>query len=149
MKSRLFLYLAAIAILPLNLFSQSPVVNNPFERSWTRASTGKGLAFMDAPGGTLIAYSTSPGKTASDGSGNNSPYTSAILQSIVIPDITIIEMSQNVRSIVSQKSGKQQIPWESTSLTGNFYFNSEKADVPANKTYIYADIGFGLFFPMK
>jgi hypothetical protein len=104
--------------------------NNPFERSWTRASNGKGLAFMDAPGGTLIAYSTSPGKTASDGSGNNSPYTSAILESIRIPDITIIEMFQNVRSIVSQKSGKQQIPWESTSLIGNFYFNSEKNDSP-------------------
>lgn len=105
--------------------------NNPFERSWTRASNGKGLAFMDAPGGTLIAYSTSPGRTASDGSGNNSPYTSAILESIRVPDITIIEMFQNVRSIVSQKSDKQQIPWESTSLTGNFYFNSEKNDSPA------------------
>ena len=104
--------------------------NNPFERSWTRASNGKGLAFMDAPGGTLIAYSTSPGKTASDGNGNNSPYTSAILESIRIPDITIIEMFQNIRSIVSQKSGKQQIPWESTSLTGNFYFNSGIIDGP-------------------
>jgi hypothetical protein len=104
--------------------------NNPFERSWTRASNGKGLAFMDAPSGTLIAYSTSPGRTASDGSGNNSPYTSAILESIRIPDITILEMFQNVRSIVSQKSGKQQIPWESTSLTGNFYFNSEIIDGP-------------------
>lgn len=110
--------------------------NNPFERSWTRASNGKGLAFMDAPGGTLIAYSTSPGRTASDGSGNNSPYTTAILESIRIPDITIIEMFQNVRSIVSQKTGKQQIPWESTSLTGNFYFNSEIIDGPTSQNAI-------------
>jgi hypothetical protein len=99
--------------------------NNPFERSWTRSSTGRGLAFMDAPSGTLIAYSTSPGRTASDGSGNNSPYTSAILESMKIPNITIIQMFQNVRSIVSQKSSKQQIPWESTSLTGDFYFNKQ------------------------
>ena len=98
--------------------------NNPFERSWTRSATGKGLAFMNAPSGTLIAYATSPGSTASDGSGNNGLYTSAILESIKIPNITIIQMFQNVRSIVSQKSSKQQIPWESTSMTGDFYFNT-------------------------
>ena len=98
--------------------------NNPFERSWTRTATGRGLAFMNAPSGTLIAYATSPGSTASDGSGNNGLYTSAILESMKTPNITIIEMFQNVRSIVSQKSSKQQIPWESTSMTGNFYFNT-------------------------
>ena len=97
--------------------------NNPFERSWTRSATGKGLAFMNAPKGTLIAYATAPGSTASDGSGNNGLYTSAILQSILIPNITIIEMFQNVRNIVSGKSDNEQIPWESTSMTGDFYFN--------------------------
>jgi hypothetical protein len=96
--------------------------NNPFERSWTRSANGSGLAFMNAPSGTLIAYATAPNSTASDGSGNNGLYTSAILESIKIPDITILQMFQNVRSIVSQKSSKQQIPWESTSLTGDFYF---------------------------
>ena len=98
--------------------------NNPFERSWTRSAVGRGLAYMGAPKGTLIAYATSPGTTASDGSGKNGLYTSAILESIQIPDITIIKMFQNVRNIVSQKSGNQQIPWESTSLTGDFYFNT-------------------------
>ena len=98
--------------------------NNPFERSWTRSATGKGLAFMNAPRGTLIAYATAPGSTASDGSGENGLYTSAILESIQIPDINVIQMFQNVRNIVSQKSGNTQIPWESTSLTGDFYFNS-------------------------
>jgi hypothetical protein len=96
--------------------------NNPFERSWTRAASGKGLAYMNAPSGTLIAYATAPGSTASDGSGKNGLYTSAILESIKIPNLTILQMFQNVRSIVSQKSDKQQIPWESTSLIGDFYF---------------------------
>jgi hypothetical protein len=99
--------------------------NNPFERSWTRAVSGRGLAYMNAPSGTLIAYATAPGSTASDGSGKNGLYTSAILESIRIPNITILQMFQNVRAIVSQKSGKQQIPWESTSLTGDFYFYQE------------------------
>jgi WD40 repeat protein len=96
--------------------------NNPFERSWTRSSAGKGLAFMTAPSGSLIAYATAPGSTASDGSGNNGLYTSAILESIRTPKINILQIFQNVRKIVSEKSGGQQIPWESTSLTGDFYF---------------------------
>jgi uncharacterized protein (TIGR02145 family) len=101
--------------------------NNPFERSWTRSASAPGLAFMSAPKGTLIAYATAPGCTASDGSGKNGLYTSAILESMKIPDITILQMFQNVRNIVSLKSQNQQMPWESTSLTGDFYFHPVKA----------------------
>ncbi len=96
--------------------------NNPFERSWTRSTQGKGLAFMNAPSGSLIAYATSPGTTASDGSGNNGLYTSALLKHLATPDITILEMFQRVRTTVMEESGDQQVPWESTSLRGNFYF---------------------------
>jgi len=106
----------------INIIILDACRNNPFERSWTRAASGRGLAYMNAPSGTLIAYATAPGSTASDGSGRNGLYTSAILESIRIPDITILQMFQNVRSIVSGTSGKQQVPWESTSLTGDFYF---------------------------
>jgi hypothetical protein len=109
--------------------------NNPFERSWTRSETGKGLAFMNAPSGTLIAYATSPGNTASDGSGNNGLYTSAILESIKIPNRTAIQMFQNVRNIVKLKSNEQQIPWESTSLTGDFYFKLEDSSEIDNKEF--------------
>jgi len=96
--------------------------NNPFERSWTRSTQGKGLAFMNAPSGSLIAYATSPGTTASDGSGQNGLYTSALLKHLAIPDITILEMFQQVRSTVMGESDEKQVPWESTSLKGNFYF---------------------------
>jgi hypothetical protein len=103
--------------------------NNPFERSWSRAMDGSGLAFMNAPTGSLIAYSTSPGRTASDGSGSNGLYTSALLENIKTPDITILQMFQNVRRTVSDKSYKQQIPWESTSLTDDFYFANINTDI--------------------
>lgn len=96
--------------------------NNPFERSWTRSTQGKGLAFMNAPSGSLIAYATSPGTTASDGSGNNGLYTSAILKHLATPGISILEMFQRVRATVMEESGDRQVPWESTSLRGNFYF---------------------------
>ncbi len=96
--------------------------NNPFERSWSRAVNGTGLAFMNAPSGSLIAYSTSPGRTASDGSGSNGLYTAALLENLKTPGINILQMFQNVRRIVSSESDKQQIPWESTSLTNDFFF---------------------------
>ncbi|HER09350.1 MAG TPA: hypothetical protein ENO20_10630 [Bacteroides sp.] len=97
--------------------------NNPFERSWNRSGAGKGLAFMNAPTGTLIAYATAPGSVASDGTGMNGLYTESILENLMIPDISILEMFQLVRKSVSQKSNYQQTPWESTSLVGNFYFH--------------------------
>ncbi len=96
--------------------------NNPFERSWSRSASGSGLAFMNAPSGTLIAYATAPGSVASDGTGMNGLYTEAILRNMQIPDISILEMFQNVRNYVNEKSNFQQTPWESTSLVGNFYF---------------------------
>jgi uncharacterized protein (TIGR02145 family) len=120
----------------INIIILDACRNNPFERSWTRSSTGRGLAFMNAPGGTFIAYSTAPGSTASDGSGNNSPYTSAILESIETPNITITQMFQNVTRILSQKTARQQVPWISSSLTGDFYFNTSEtvmSNIPNEK----------------
>ncbi|MGB0522128.1 MAG: caspase family protein [Flammeovirgaceae bacterium] len=99
--------------------------NNPFERSWSRSANGNGLAFMNAPKGSLIAYATSPGNTASDGAGDNGLYTEALLREITKPNITILEMFQNVRATVVKRSDSQQTPWESTSLIGNFYFKKE------------------------
>jgi len=96
--------------------------DNPFERSWRKGTEGSGLAFMNAPSGSLIAYATAPGKTALDGRGKNSPYTYALLKHIRTPNITVLEMFQGVRSTVMARTGGKQTPWESTSLRGNFYF---------------------------
>jgi hypothetical protein len=96
--------------------------DNPFERSWTRKTQGQGLAFMNAPSGSLIAYATSPGSTASDGPGKNGLYTSSLLKFMNYQGLTILEVFQKVRSEVRTKSNNRQTPWESTSLEGNFYF---------------------------
>ncbi|TRX62526.1 caspase family protein [Fulvivirga sp. M361] len=96
--------------------------NNPFERSWRRSANGNGLAFMNAPTGSLIAYATSPGTTASDGQGSNGLYTAALLKYMKSPGLTIEQMFKRVRSEVEEKSNKSQVPWESTSLKGEFYF---------------------------
>ena len=96
--------------------------NNPFERSWSRGSQSKGLASMKASKGTFIAYATSPGETASDGTKDNGLYTEALLQHIGTPSIQIEQIFKKVRITVEQKSNNKQIPWESTSLIGDFYF---------------------------
>lgn len=96
--------------------------NSPFERSWQRGGGDNGLATMDAPIGSVIAYATAPGKTAADGNGRNGLYTAALLKALQLPNQTIIQLFQQVRAEVLKQSNNKQLPWESTSLTGDFYF---------------------------
>lgn len=97
--------------------------DNPFERSWGRGISQRGLTTMNAPSGSLIAYSTSPGKTASDGDGANGLYTHSLLEHIGSKQVSIMTMFQNVRKDVMIKSKNDQIPWEATSLTADYFFN--------------------------
>ena len=95
---------------------------NPYKRA--RGSFG-GLAKMDAPTGSIIIYSTSPGKTASDGIGRNGVFTKHFLRSVLNDDLEIGMMLRKIRkSIITETNGKQ-VPWESSSLTGEFYFARE------------------------
>lgn len=98
--------------------------NNPFERSWNRSISEQGLAPMYAPKGTLIAYATSPGETASDGSGRNGLYTKALLEHIEDENVEIENFFKRVRNSVYAFSSGKQTSWEHTSLTGSFQFNS-------------------------
>ena len=97
--------------------------NNPFERAWIRAIKSRGLAAVYAPRGTLIAYATSPGQTASDGRGRNGAYTAALLQHLATPDCSIETMFKRVRNTLSAGTKGKQISWEHTSLAGEFFFN--------------------------
>lgn len=107
----------------LNIVILDACRNNPFARGWR--SVQRGLATVDAPTGTLIAYSTAPGDVASDGDGKNSPYTLALTEMISRPGLAIERTFKATRILVSERtrsSGKEQVPWESTSLRGDFYF---------------------------
>ncbi len=102
--------------------------NNPFERSWNRSTAGNGLALMNAPTGSLIAYATAPGRVASDGESSNGLYTSALLKYMKDPGLNIEQVFKRVRTEVSDKSFGAQVPWETTSLTGgDFYFATHEA----------------------
>lgn len=107
----------------LNVVILDACRNNPFARGWRAVS--RGLATVDAPSGTLIAFATAPGDVASDGTGKNSPYTSALAKMITKPGLAIEQTFKGARNLVwewTSKSGSPQIPWESTSLRGDFYF---------------------------
>jgi formylglycine-generating enzyme required for sulfatase activity len=109
----------------LNIVILDACRNNPFTRSMR--SVDHGLASMDAPAGILIAYSTAPGAVAADGSGRNSPYTEALSQAMRDLHEPVEQVFKHVRvGVMSATSGKQ-VPWESSSLTGDFYF----ADAPS------------------
>ncbi|WP_211197183.1 caspase family protein [Pseudoalteromonas arctica] len=97
--------------------------NNPYLRAWNRDPSFDGLAPVYAPKGTIIAYSTSPGEVASDGSKSNGAYTEALLQHIAAPDIPIEDMFKRVRNSLSVLTKGQQTSWEHTSLSGDFFFN--------------------------
>jgi hypothetical protein len=100
--------------------------DNPLERSWKRGGGDKGLATMDAPAGSIIAYATAPGRTAADGGGRNGLYTGVLLKALQAPNQNITQLFQQVRKEVRQMSGDKQTPWESTSLTDDFYFQPQK-----------------------
>ncbi len=108
--------------------------NNPFERSWGRNTNGSGLAFMQAPSNSFIAYATSPGQTASNGIGKNGFYTEILIQEMLKSNRTITQVFQEVRRKVGSKSlkelGKEQTTWESTSLYSDFYFIPPETDIP-------------------
>jgi uncharacterized caspase-like protein len=94
--------------------------NNPYARSLRTAQ--QGLAVMQAASGSLIGYATSPGTTAEDGPGRNGTYTKHLLHFIQVPNLSAEQMFKEVRVAVAQETGKKQIPWESTSLLGDFHF---------------------------
>jgi hypothetical protein len=104
----------------LNIVILDACRNNPFTRSFR--SGAQGLAQVNAPAGTFIAYATAPGQTASDGKGQNGLYTQELLANLRTPGLPIEEVFKRVRVQVKQQSGGVQIPWDASSLEGSFYF---------------------------
>ncbi len=81
-----------------------------------------GFAPIYSPIGTFIAFSTSPGKTAKDGNGNNGLFTASLLKHIETKDISIEEVFKRTRSSLFTASDGEQISWEHTSLMGDYCF---------------------------
>lgn len=106
----------------LNLVILDACRDNPF-RGFSR-NMQRGLARMRENGaqGTLIAYATSPGNTALDGIGRNSPYTKSLLRFMQAPNLPVELLFKKVRVAVKRETHGKQTPWYEASIEGDFYF---------------------------
>lgn len=109
----------------LNIVVLDACRDNPFAGAFRNLS--RGLAQVNAPSGTLLAYATAPGNVAADGNGRNGIYTKHLLAHLEKPGLSIEALFKKVRQGVMEETATNQVPWESSSLVGDFYFVNNKA----------------------
>ena len=106
-----------------NPFSGAEILGPDGRRLKFRGATPAGLAPVDAPLGSMVAFSTAPGGVALDNPGEkNSLYTKHLLGAMRAPGLPIELVFKQVRLGVARETGRVQVPWESSSLTGDFCF---------------------------
>ena len=110
----------------LNILILDACRNNPFLARWP-VKVPPGLAPMQAARGSFIAYATSPGAVATDGTGRNGTYTKHLLRYLTTPDLPVEQMFKRVRVAVEGETGGAQTPWELSSLQGDFSFRPATA----------------------
>ncbi len=103
----------------LNLVILDACRNNPFG-TWSRGGNS-GLAPISPTDGTIVAYSTSPNSTASDGTGDNGLYTEELAKQLLIPQ-RIEDVFIRTRVAVEEKSFGNQSPWELARLRASYSF---------------------------
>jgi uncharacterized caspase-like protein len=110
----------------VNPFAGGVIVGPDGRRLKFRGLTPRGLATVDAPVGTLVAFSTAPNGVALDGAdGQHSVYARHWLAHLPTPGLPIEQLFKRIRIGVAQDTGRVQVPWESSSLTADFCFKSD------------------------
>jgi uncharacterized caspase-like protein len=99
--------------------------NNPFQPGKParyRNFSNLGLAPVQAPRGTLVAYATAPNHLAEDGiDANNGVYSAALAESLLEPNLTLEQAFKRAGDKVRKKTFDDQIPWFESSLTGEYF----------------------------
>jgi len=115
-----------LRILVLDSCRDNPLAEQLKRSIGTARSTsiGRGLAKIDSPEGMIIAYATQPGRTADDGDGRNSPYTTAFLKNVETKE-EIGTIFRRISADVYQTTHQAQLPELSLSLIGEFYLNGK------------------------
>jgi uncharacterized caspase-like protein len=105
----------------VNPFVGGVIVGPDGRRLKFRGLTPAGLARLDAPVGTLVAFSTAPNGIALDGPvGEHSIYAKHLLQNMQTPALPVEQLFKRVRIGVADETQRVQVPWESSSLTTDF-----------------------------
>lgn len=119
----------------LNIIILDSCRDNPIAS--TVRSSARGLAVIETPreSETIIVFAARDGEVALDGEGRNSPFTSALLETIVTPDIEVISMFNRVGARVRDETAGRQIPAIYTEpLSGAFrFFDSETISMQAER----------------
>lgn len=82
----------------------------------------KGFKAVRSRRGMLIAFSTDPGETATDRGENSGPYAAALAAELQRPGLDNLDIFQNVRERVHQKTGSQ-VPWTRDGMLKRVYLN--------------------------
>ena len=133
-------FLERLGTLPsgVNLVVLDACRNNPFTSTPSQVADSRrfrtrglapqtaGLAPLQAPSGTLIAFSTAPGSVAVDNPmQKNSVYTKHFLAGLRTPGLPVERLFKQVRVAVALETQQQQVPWETSSLMGEFCFRTD------------------------
>ncbi|WID97099.1 caspase family protein [Bosea vestrisii] len=89
-----------------------------------------GLARIDSNSGTFVAFATSPGSTAADGTGPNSPFTTAFLREAREPGLPVEQVFRRIRLAVYDATSGVQIPWDTSSLITDVSFFQRPPGAP-------------------
>ena len=109
----------------LNIVILDACRDNPYENSFR--NTTRGLARMDSPKGSLIAYATAPGDVAADGDGRNGVFTKHLLEQMQKPGVQVEQVFKQVTQAVHAETRQRQTPFMTSSLLGDFYFKPASA----------------------
>ncbi len=83
-----------------------------------------------ARGGDIIVYAAESGSTASDGTGRNSPFTSALLRNIETEGQEVVSLMRRVAISVQNETGGAQRPELLLSVPFEFYFKPGAPEPP-------------------
>jgi uncharacterized caspase-like protein len=124
---------AQTSILFFDACRDNPLARNLARAMGTRSTEiGPGLAPVQGGVGTLIGFSTQPGKVALDGKGRNSPFAGALVRQLGASNDDLSAILIAVRNDVMKETDRRQVPWEHSALTGRFFFNpAAQASAPA------------------
>lgn len=108
-----------VSLIFLDACRDNPLTRNlpPTSPSLQLPDLGRGLAPIQDRQGTLVAFSTQPNNTASDGLGRNSPFTEAMLRHLPTQGLDIALVMRRIRKAVAASTDRRQIPWDHSSLT--------------------------------
>ncbi len=79
-------------------------------------SKSRGLAPVEPPPGTIVAYAAAPSTTTPEGTGSTGLYTSALVHALDIPGLKMGDIFKQIRTRVATSTAQAQLPWESNSF---------------------------------